>query len=120
MTGARPTADRSIGDDRAFRSARKRSRMPRARTPSATVVHKWRSWPARRVALGGCLLRGRLDAGLIDEFHLYVNPTVLGHGKSIWSRGTSPMAPQTGILQVHDCGVVVQKYVPIRPVGRTS
>jgi riboflavin biosynthesis pyrimidine reductase len=72
------------------------------------------------VALGGCLLRGRLDAGLIDEFHLYVNPTVLGHGKSIWSRGTSPMAPQTGILQVHDCGVVVQKYVPIRPAGRTS
>jgi riboflavin biosynthesis pyrimidine reductase len=52
-----------------------------------------------------------LNAGLIDESHLFVNPTVLGSGRSMFKdlrnntnlklRGATPF----------DCGVVVLQYV---------
>jgi dihydrofolate reductase len=50
---------------------------------------------------------------LIDEYHLFVNPAVLGQGMAIWSglqekRALSPVA-----VTAFDCGIVVMKYVKV-------
>jgi dihydrofolate reductase len=89
---------------------------------AAETVARLKWEPGRDIIVyGGAGLVGSLiHAGLIDEFHLFVNPTVPGHGKSTWSRGTSPMHLKLESCRSYDCGVVVQKYVPIRPAGRTS
>ena len=34
--------------------------------------------------------------GLIDEYHLYMNPVVLGGGKPFFANGTSPALRQLG------------------------
>jgi len=52
-----------------------------------------------------------LNAGLIDEFHLFVNPTVLGSGRSMFKDlGTNTNLKLPGAMPF-DCGVVVLQYV---------
>ena len=52
-----------------------------------------------------------LNAGLIDEFHLFVNPTVLGSGRSMFKDlGSNTNLKLLGAMPF-DCGVVVIQYV---------
>ncbi len=59
---------------------------------------------------GGTFVSSLIEAGLIDEFHLFINPTAIGSGMSIF-KGKTPLK-LTG-SQAFDCGIVALKYEPV-------
>lgn len=58
---------------------------------------------------GASMAAALIEKGLIDELHLFVNPTAIGNGLAIFKNRTN-----LKLLQVHpfDCGIVVLQYVP--------
>jgi dihydrofolate reductase len=51
-----------------------------------------------------------INAGLIDEFHLFVNPTALGAGRPMFKDISSNLELDLMAATPYDCGVVVLKY----------
>lgn len=49
-------------------------------------------------------------ANLIDEYHLFVNPAVIGKGKVIFNKLEKPLPLQVQKVHKFDCGVVVMHY----------
>jgi len=66
---------------------------------------------------GANLVASLIEAQLIDEFHLFVNPTALFSGKTIWMRGETPLHLKLESCTAFDCGVAVHKYVPRRVIA---
>ncbi|RYY60825.1 MAG: dihydrofolate reductase [Chitinophagaceae bacterium] len=60
---------------------------------------------------GASFVSALIDAGLIDELHLFVNPTAIGSGLSIFS-GRSRL--QLLGATPFDCGIVLLRYAPER------
>jgi dihydrofolate reductase len=60
---------------------------------------------------GGTLVRSLIEAGLIDELHLFVNPTALGKGIPIFGE-LKKMRLLTS--KQFDCGIIVSCYEPKR------
>jgi dihydrofolate reductase len=59
---------------------------------------------------GGAFVSSLINAGLIDEYHLFINPVILGSGMSIFQ---SLSAKQNLVLkqaQGFDCGITVLCY----------
>jgi dihydrofolate reductase len=50
-----------------------------------------------------------LEAGVIDELQLYINPSVVGAGRSIFRQARRL---QLIDATAYDCGIVVQRYRP--------
>lgn len=68
------------------------------------------------ICFGGVrFARALLAADLVDELQLYVNPTVIVAGSSIFRE-----ARQMRCIDAvsYDCGIVVQRYVPQARIGR--
>ncbi len=64
------------------------------------------------ITYGGSSFAGSLiHHGLIDELHLFVNPTALGSGMPIFTEHTK--LKFTG-SRAFDCGIVVLVYEPVR------
>lgn len=61
---------------------------------------------------GAALVSSLLEAGLIDEFHLFVNPVALGSGLSVFKNPEHRLSLQLINSQCYDCGVTVLTYVP--------
>lgn len=59
---------------------------------------------------GGAFVSALIQQGLIDEFHLFVNPTALGSGMAVFNRldGYQKMVLETSIPFA--CGIVVNRY----------
>lgn len=58
---------------------------------------------------GAGLASALIEAGLVDEFQLYVNPAVLGRGTRIFEGfGHLKLLAAKG----YDCGMVVSRYAP--------
>ncbi|MEO8020455.1 dihydrofolate reductase family protein [Polaromonas sp.] len=55
-----------------------------------------------------------LAAGLIDELHIFQNPTFLGTGRPMFKDLRKPVAMQLRGAVPFDCGVVVLQYVSQR------
>ena len=53
-----------------------------------------------------------IKEGLIDEFHLFVNPVVLGHGEPIFNGLTNYKQLQLKHSIVYPCGIVLLQYEP--------
>jgi dihydrofolate reductase len=53
-----------------------------------------------------------INAGLIDEFYLFVNPTALGSGRSMFKDIDAKLKLALVKTTAYDCGVVVLDYVP--------
>lgn len=64
------------------------------------------------LAFGGVRFASRLlDMGLVDELQLFVNPTAVGSGRTIFGRD---MARYRLLgAQGYKCGIVVSRYVPV-------
>ena len=52
-----------------------------------------------------------IERALIDEFHLFVNPTAIGNGRRIFS---ARMNLDLTASRAYPCGIVVNTYVPKR------
>ena len=50
--------------------------------------------------------------GLIDEFHLFINPTAIGKGMSIFKELDGKQNLKLVKSTSFDCGIVVLKYKP--------
>jgi dihydrofolate reductase len=61
------------------------------------------------LAFGGIRFAAKLLAGgLVDELQLFVNPTVVGDGRSIFGGGGQRFRLQGS--QAYECGIVVNRY----------
>jgi dihydrofolate reductase len=65
------------------------------------------------IVYGGASMVSALNqAGLIDEFHLFVNPAVLGSGLTIFKDINQRFNLRLMISKSFDCGIVLLHYVP--------
>ena len=55
-----------------------------------------------------------IKAGLIDEYHLFINPTALGEGLTIFQGLENPRELLLTSSTPYKCGIVVQRYQPKR------
>ena len=58
--------------------------------------------------------RSLIGAGLIDEYHLFVNPVALGEGLSIFNGLDKARELSLTNSKQYDCGIVVHVYEPKR------
>lgn len=66
------------------------------------------------IAYGGATFVSALvRAGLIDEFHLFINPAAIGSGKSIFSTLDHKEGLNLVQATAFDCGIVVLYYAPV-------
>jgi len=60
---------------------------------------------------GGTFVRTLIDAGLIDELHLFVNPTAIGNGMPVFGCMQNMKLIKS---RPFECGIVVLCYEPVR------
>ncbi|MEZ4955972.1 MAG: dihydrofolate reductase family protein [Saprospiraceae bacterium] len=77
----------------------------------ATEINNLKNQPGGDIIAygGGTFVSSLIEAGLIDELYLFINPAAIGAGMSIFKGKTT--LTLTG-SQAFDCGVVVLQYVP--------
>jgi dihydrofolate reductase len=67
------------------------------------------------IAYGGAtFVSALIKQGLIDEFHLFINPTAIGNGMAIFKELDSKQKLTLVKSTSFDCGIVVLNYEPIR------
>jgi dihydrofolate reductase len=73
------------------------------------------------IAFGGAgFARALLGAGLVDELQLFINPTAVGDGTSIFAGARLPAHFRLVDAAPYACGIVVARYAPlIAPVTST-
>ena len=67
------------------------------------------------IAYGGAtFVSALIKYGLIDEFHLFINPTAIGTGMTIFKELDSKQSLKFVKSTAFDCGIVVLHYEPKR------
>jgi dihydrofolate reductase len=68
----------------------------------------------RRIAISGCvsIVRQLLDAGLLDELHLFVHPATAGSGLRLFDEGAPPRNLKLLSATPFETGVVYLVYAP--------
>jgi dihydrofolate reductase len=68
----------------------------------------------RRIGVSGCVsvVRQLLDAGLLDELHLFVHPATAGSGLKLFGEGEPARSLKLVSAQPFDTGVVYLVYGP--------
>ena len=79
---------------------------------SAIIALKGQAGPDLQVIGSGNLIQTLQAALLIDEYHLWTFPLVLGHGKRLFGETARPSALRLVRSQVSTSGVVMSTYVP--------
>ena len=79
---------------------------------SAIIALKGQPGPDLQVIGSGNLIQTLQGALLIDEYHLWTFPLVLGHGKRLFGETARPSALRLVRSQVSTSGVVMSTYVP--------
>jgi len=67
---------------------------------------------------GAGFISSLIREGLIDEYHLFINPTAIGKGLAIFSSLTDKPKLNVTNCKAYDCGIVVITYTPIRSANR--
>jgi dihydrofolate reductase len=70
--------------------------------------------PELQVHGSGNLIQTLMSHNLVDEYHLWVFPLVIGSGKRLFAEGTIPSALKLIDSKVSTTGVVIGTY---RPAG---
>ena len=60
---------------------------------------------------GGNFVGSLISNGLIDEYHLFINPTAIGSGMRIFDQLDSSRRLQLADCRKFECGIAVLKYV---------
>ena len=99
------------------------SKWERTRVAQKSLADEVAALKRRRgkniIAFGGIRFASALVAeGLVDEFHLFVNPTAVGAGQSIFSERRGALPLELLRSQAYLCGIVVNCYAPRRKRGR--
>jgi len=63
---------------------------------------------------GGSFVSALIKHGLIDEFHLFINPTAIGSGMTIFKELDGKQNLTLVKAASFDCGIVVLNYEPNR------
>ena len=67
------------------------------------------------IAYGGAtFVSALINLGVIDEYHLFINPTAIGNGMPIFKALGSKLNLKLKKSRSFDCGIVVNHYEPIR------
>lgn len=61
---------------------------------------------------GGNFVSNLIQHGLVDEYHLFVNPVVLGDGMTIFKGVAQKLNLRLVQASAFQCGIVVLQYVP--------
>lgn len=80
------------------------------------IVNELRSRPGGdiMVAGGGTLVRGLIAEGLLDELHLFVNPTALGAGMPVFPRLDAHQRLRLVASRPFGCGITALHLEPER------
>jgi dihydrofolate reductase len=78
----------------------------------AEEITKLKSQPGNDLIAygGGSFVSSLIEAGLIDEFHLFVNPTAIGKGMSIFGSLSKTLALKPKKAKLFDCGITLLCY----------
>jgi dihydrofolate reductase len=79
---------------------------------AAVASLKQTDGPELQVHGSGNLIQSLLPAGLIDEFHLWFHPVVLGQGRKLFADGAVPAGLKLVDTKVSSSGVIIGTYVP--------
>ena len=79
---------------------------------SAIIALKAQPGPDLQIIGSGNLIQTLQAAALIDEYHVWTFPLVLGRGKRLFSEAARPSALRLVRAQVSAAGVVMSTYVP--------
>ena len=79
---------------------------------SAILALKGQPGPDLQIIGSGNLIQTLQAAALIDEYHVWTFPLVLGRGKRLFSEASRPSALRLVRAQVSTTGVVMSTYVP--------
>ena len=67
------------------------------------------------IAYGGAtFVSALIQHGLIDEYHLFINPTAIGNGMAIFKDPVHPQNLSLVKARAFECGIVVLNYQPKR------
>lgn len=65
------------------------------------------------IAYGGSqFVSSLIKNNLIDEFHLFINPTAIGNGLPIFKEINQNLKLELVECKKFDCGIVIMKYIP--------
>jgi len=79
---------------------------------SAILALKGQPGPDLQIIGSGNLIQTLQAASVIDEYHVWTFPLVLGRGKRLFSEASRPSALRLVRAQVSTTGVVMSTYVP--------
>lgn len=83
--------------------------------PLADGVQKAKQSPGSGILAvigSGVLARSLMQAGLVDEYRLWIHPIVLGSGKRLFDGGLSPRNVKLAESRITPSGVVMLTYKP--------
>ena len=82
----------------------------------AETVNKLKAQPGGDLITygGGTLVANLIAGGLVDELHLFVNPTAIGAGMPVFPKGDAYQQPRLVAAQTFDCGITALHYEPRR------
>ncbi len=88
---------------------------------NSTIIHdilaevpRLKGQPGRELQVHGSgqLAQSLLEHGLVDEYRLLIYPVVLGHGKRLFTEGSTPTAMKLIDTKITGAGVIVGTYEP--------
>ncbi|MEV0294332.1 dihydrofolate reductase family protein [Nocardia sp. NPDC050710] len=80
----------------------------------AEIIGKLKSLPGGDIIVygGGTLVQNLLAANLIDDLHLFVNPTAIGAGLPVFAATGVDQSLQLAAATPFDCGITALHYQP--------
>ena len=88
------------------------SMLLRGDVVAAITALKGQPGPDLQIIGSGNLIQTLQAASLIDEYHVWTFPVVLGRGKRLFGEAARPLALRLVRSQVSNTGVVMSTYVP--------
>ncbi|MFD2521998.1 dihydrofolate reductase family protein [Emticicia soli] len=80
------------------------------------TIHTLKNQEGKDILLYGgvSLVSSFIQNNLIDEYHLFINPTAIGNGRSIFGDLTANFGLELVKSQSFSCGIVVLHYAPAK------